>query len=296
MDLKIAICSSAHRPQNWTALYNSIGKNDVEFELVFVGPNPPDYRLPHNFRFIKSPVKPQQCIEIAVRNTCADLVMFNFTDDCQFQGQRPLDRLYQVYKSHNDDKIIISCRYMMDGVDLSDASHYFDNSDTTSPLMPLAPLISRKFYCELGGIDKNFQAIFGDLDIAMRAYAQGGKVVMSDVYLNEDKSKRAQSSLCTEYWKQDRGLFESLWIKDGKISFNRAKPAELFSDKNILKFSQGPRGRWRGNGLFLFEKIETNFPRVIRGIRKPSMYFNYAGRMIGYLRDKLRKARLKIES
>jgi hypothetical protein len=268
------------------ALYNSIGANDVEFELIFAGPNTPDYKLPENFRFIKTPVKPSQCIEIAVRNATAELIMFNLTDDCEFLGARPLDRIYQAYKNCHDDKAILSCRYMMDGEDLSEASHHFNNSDLTSPLMPLAPLMSRRFYRDLGGIDNNFEAIFGDLDITMRAYAAGGKVIMTDVYLNEDKAKRAGSSLCTEFWKHDRGLLESLWMADGKVSFSRARKFEPFSDSDILKYSQGPRGRWRGKGPLLFEKIEDNFPRVVRGIRKPSMYFDYAKRMAIYIKDK----------
>lgn len=286
MNPKIGIVATAHRPQNWMALYNSIGDNDVEFELVFVGPNLPGYELPKNFRFIRSLVKPTQCIEIAVRNTTADLIMLNFTDDCEFQGSRPLDRLYETYRSYDNDKVIVSCRYMMDGEDLSGLAHRFDNSDSSSPVLPLAALMSRKLYHDIGGMDRNFQAIFGDLDITMRVYALGGKVVMSDVYLNEDKSKREGSSLCTEFWKCDRGLFESLWVKNGKLHFCRTKSVEPFSDSNILKASQGPRGRWRGNSFLIFEKIETNFPRVIRGIRKPSMYLNYARRMVLYVRGK----------
>lgn len=107
---------------------------------------------------------------------------------------------------------------------------------------------------------------------------------MSDVYLNEDKSKSAGSSLCTEFWEHDRTLLESLWTTNGKIHFRRTKPVEPFSELNILKASQGPRGRWRGNGFLLFEKIEDNLPRVIRGIRKPSMYFDYAKRMALYVK------------
>ena len=49
MNPKIGIVSSAHRPQNWMGLYKSIGQNELEFELVFVGPNPPDYELPKDF-------------------------------------------------------------------------------------------------------------------------------------------------------------------------------------------------------------------------------------------------------
>ena len=275
MNPKISIIAPAHRPQNWMNLYKSIGENDVEFELVFVGPNQPDYRLPNNFRFIRSLVKPTQCLEIALRNTTADLVM-NMADDCTFKRSRPLDRLYETYKNYNNDKIILSCRYMLNGEDLSESAH-FDGMN--SPVMPLCGLMSRNLLMSIGGIDKNFIAIMWDLDIAMRVHALGGDVILSDVFLEEDKDKSAGSELCNEFWEHDRGLVESLWTKNGKTHFCRTKPVESFDDLNILKASQGPRGRWRGSGSIVIEKIETNLPRIIRGIRKPSMYLNYAKRM-----------------
>ena len=145
--------------------------------------------------------------------------------------------------------------------------------------MPLCGLMSRNLLMSMGGIDKNFIAIMWDLDIAMRVHALGGDVILSDVFLEEDKDKSAGSELCNEFWEHDRGLLESLWTKNGKIHFCRTKPVESFDDLNILKASQGPRGRWRGSGSIVIEKIETNLPRIIRGITKPSMYLNYAKRM-----------------
>ena len=284
MNPKISIFAPAIRPQNWMDLYKSIGENDVEFELVFVGPNQPDYRLPNNFRFIRSLVKPTQCLEIALRNTTADLVM-NMADDCMFKGSRPLDRLYETYKNYNNDKIILSCKYMLNGEDRSDTA-YFSYSkegtgtyDKSSPVMPLCGLMSRNLLMSIGGLDKNFIAIMWECDIAMRVHALGGDVILSDVFLEEDKDKSAGSELCNEFWEHDRGLLESLWTKNGKIHFCRTKPVESFDDLNILKASQGPRGRWRGSGSIVIEKIETNLPRIIRGITKPSMYLNYAKRM-----------------
>ena len=285
MNPKISIFATAHRPQNWMDLYKSIGENDVEFELVFVGPNQPDYRLPNNFRFIRSMVKPTQCLEIALRNTTADLVM-NMADDLTFKRSRPLDRLYETYKNYNNDKIILSCRYMLNGEDRSASAYfaYFSRSDKekydeSSPVMPLSGLMSRNLLMSMGGIDKNFIAIMWDLDIAMRVHALGGDVILSDVFLEEDKDKNAGSELCNEFWEHDRGLLFSLWKKNGKVHLRRTKPVEPFDDRNILKASQGPRGRWRGSGSIVIEKIETNLPRIIRGIRKPSMYLNYARRM-----------------
>lgn len=279
MNPKIGIVASAHRPQNWMGLYKSIGDNDIEFELVFVGPNPPDYDLPGNFCFIRSLVKPTQCIEIALRNTTADLVM-NMADDTTFKISRPLDKLYETYKSYNKDKIILSCRYMLNGQDQSSGCHRFFAGDTSSPLVPLSGLMSRNLWISIGGIDRNFIAIMWDLDIAMRVHALGGDVILSDVFLDEDKDKgSAGSVLCNEFWQHDRTLLESLWTKNGRIHFHRAKPVEPFEDFNILNVSQGPRGRWRGNGPEFLEKLEDNLVRVNRAIRTPSMYLHHVKKM-----------------
>jgi len=269
------------------ALYNSIGSNDVEFELVFVGPNVPSYKLPDNFRFIKTLVKPPQCMEIAVRNTDAELVM-NIADDCEFVAPGALDKLYNHYKSCDSDKVIVSSRLMQDKVALPLSIHNFFFAYGSNLVLPLCGLMSRRLYRDLGGIDKNFEAISWEIDLAMRVYALGGKVVMSDVYLNEDKNKCAHPE--RDLWDQsgvrDRKLLENLWISEGKVSLSRQNPVEPFLDKNILHASQGPRGRWRGNGFELLEKIEDNLNsqwsvpgRIYRAIRRPQMYLNYAKRI-----------------
>ena len=285
---KIGIVASAHRPQHWMNLYNSIGDNNIEYELVFVGPNPPDYELPKNFRFIRSFVKPAQCFEIAFRNTMADLVM-PIADDCEFITPQPLDRLYDLYKSCNLDELIVSSRGMHGDMVWPQSFHCFYTNDDSTPVVALCGLMSKKLYRDIGGIDRNFISIMWDSDIAMRVHALGGRVVMSDVYINEDMSKG--SSLCTgEFFRHDRTLLESLWTTNGKVHFNRAKPVEPFSDMNILTASQGPRGRWRGNGPLFFEEVADRyrsifgyrsvFGRINRGIRKPSMYPDYAKRIL----------------
>lgn len=277
----ISIVASAHRPQNWMKLHKSIGSNQVDFELVFVGPTPADYQLPENFRFIRSLVKPTQCLEIAFRNARADLVM-NIADDCEFATTSPLDELYKLYQASNSDKAIISSRMMTNGQDQSDFAHRFFTSDKNSPLMPLSGLMSRETYFDLGGIDRNFIAIMWDLDLAMRVYASGGKVVLSDVYLNENRAANTKASLCGEFWQHDRGLLESLWTVNGKVCLSRKRPVEPFSDINILDVSQGPRGRWRGNHPVIFEKMEDGIKKarlflgkISREIRKPKQYLYY---------------------
>ena len=66
-DIKISLIGSAFRTNNWLKIYDSVKKNKIGFEIVYVGPNKPDFQLPDNFRFIQSDVKPVQCIEIAAR-------------------------------------------------------------------------------------------------------------------------------------------------------------------------------------------------------------------------------------
>lgn len=288
MNPKIGIVATAYRPQNWMSLYKSIGDNQVDFELVFVGPNPPDYELPKNFRFIRSLVKPTQCLEIAFRNTNAELVI-NIADDSTFKTSRPLDRIFETYKNHNNEKLLLSCRFSTNGIDQSHFAHHFNPSNLASPIIPVSALMSKKFFNDLGGIDSSFIAVMWDIDIAMRVYALGGCVVISDVIIDEDRSKSAGSLLCSEFWAHDRMLLESLWTTNGKIHFNRSKPVKPFLDRNILDASQGPRGRWRGNGPVFIEKIEdaykrSIFARINRGIRKPSLYFNYAKRIVVYIK------------
>ena len=147
--------------------------------------------------------------------------------------------------------------------------------------MPLAGLMSRKLYRDIGGIDRNFIAVMWDLDVAMRVLALGGEVAMSDVCLEELMSKSDGHRVNAEFWHHDRGLLESLWSKrrslwsrlvkslfmqrergEGLFSrsslskrrrllsfnkethFNRSSPIEPFSNFRILEESQGPKGRW----------------------------------------------------
>lgn len=276
----ISLFGSSYRPENWMPLYQSIGDNDVAFEIVFVGPNEPDFKLPDNFKFIKSYVKPSQCFEIAARHTSGELIM-NIPDDVEFKGARPLDRLYNTYKSYNNEKLIVSCRYVLSGEEPDEECHYFFAGDKTSPMLALASLMSRDLYMKAGGVDRNFLTVMADNDLTMRVHAMGGKVVLSDVYLEEDKQKGRGSELCDEYWKHERGLMLDLWVVDGKVGLKRSRPFEPFSNNRILEVSQGPRGRWKGSRGIWFEKLSDMAHFFIYSFfqRKPS-YFEIIGRAI----------------
>lgn len=239
----ISIIATAARPENWEALYESIGANDVPFELVFVGPNEPRFSLPEGFRFIKSYVKPAQCAEIASREAIYPLLMV-FGDDIIFTTERPLDGLYDTYVENADERTMVSCRLRSGGEARMNIDHRFLEGDEDSPLLPFCTLMSARLWREIGGIDRRFIAVCWDLDIAMRMLALGGEVVFSDVYVDEDTARSRGSTLMRDHRSTDRALAERLWSVDGQVHFQRALPVEPFSDEGILLRSQGPQGRW----------------------------------------------------
>ncbi|KKQ98482.1 MAG: hypothetical protein UT22_C0002G0017 [Parcubacteria group bacterium GW2011_GWC2_39_11] len=169
-------CPAIH-PELWMRVYNSLSSNTVPFELIFVGNKIPNFKLPENCHFIYSETKPAQCAEIGSRYAVGDLIM-NFADDEVF-SEHALDNLYEEFEKINDDKIILSCRYILNGKDIAAEAGYFWADDHNSPIVPLTNLMRKKTWRKIGGVDRNFIALNWSLDIAMRIYEIGGRVVVS---------------------------------------------------------------------------------------------------------------------
>jgi len=246
----ISVIAPAARPENWEALYQSIGDNDIPFEVVFVGPNAPKNPLPDNFRYIKSNTKPAQAAEIACRNAIYPLVLI-IGDDFRFRTEHPLDKAYETYVEAGAGKTLVSCRYIPGGEARTQNDHRFIIDDPETPILPLCTLMSTPLWRDIGGIDKNFIAVQWDVDIAMRVMATGGKVVFSDVIVEEDSSWGRGSTLDRDHRSTDHALRFQLWSTDGKVHFNRSRPVESFSDEGILARSQGPAGRWNHDSDFI---------------------------------------------
>jgi len=83
--IEVSIIATAHRPKNWEIVFNSVVSN-LNFEVIFVGPKklPKNTNLPDNFRFIKSKVKPTQCVEIAIRASRGKFLLL-IADDLVFE-------------------------------------------------------------------------------------------------------------------------------------------------------------------------------------------------------------------
>src|SRR3989344_5098061 len=91
----ISLIGSAIRVQLWEELYNDLSKsNKVPFEIVFIGDKVPKFKLPANFRFYFSRVKPAQCWEAAFRKSSGDYVCL-IADDANF-SKGYFDKLFMV--------------------------------------------------------------------------------------------------------------------------------------------------------------------------------------------------------
>ena len=240
----MSLFATAYRTQYWMNLYDSVSDSSIPFEIVFTGPNEPDFTLPDNFKYIKTAdIKPSQCVEIATRYSVGEIIM-QIADDLEFVTSDSLGILYSEYKGYNNEKLMLSPRYLKDGVDLSVVSLRFFDGDLTSPTLAVGMILSNKLYRTLGGIDKNFLAIHGESDVAMRLQSIGGKVLVSSIAINEFKERNEGSSMCDDAWTVDRPFLEKLWVVKHKAQFKRAQPFEPFSNYKILEESQGVKGKW----------------------------------------------------
>jgi len=248
--------------EKWMRLYESLASNEVSFEIILVGHRAPEFVLPENFHFIYSEVKPAQCAEIASRYTVGEFIM-NTTDDIVF-SEHALDKMVEMHRNYDCEKIMISCRYVLDGKDLTDEAAYFWWGIPQSPRMPAGGLIRKSMWTQLGGIDQRFTALCWDLDIAMRLYEIGGAVgLCKDVWVEEVESKRRLYAdvgapvdrplldwLWIRHTAPPKGMDSSPWIhhkheEKGVLSRTRLSPVVPFDDRYILTRSQGPKGRWR---------------------------------------------------
>ena len=79
----VSIFGPSRRIHLWLDFYEKLNQNDVPFEIVFAGPNNPNFELPYNFKYIYSEVKPAQCANIAYLNIYWT-ICFKFSDDFVF--------------------------------------------------------------------------------------------------------------------------------------------------------------------------------------------------------------------
>lgn len=249
----ISLIGSAIHTNLWLEFYESLRGNVTSFEVVLVGDKRPHFVLPDNFRFIYSTVKPVQCVEIACRHARGDFVMV-VADDILF-SRSALDKMYDKWREIRDDNVIISSRWSKKGKDLAGKMNYFIG-DANSPLLPCSALIKKKLWQDLGGVDRRFIASCADLDIALRIYEIGGRIILCDDVWVDERKKKGEMLYPTYGAKFDRPLLDSFWVKDGRVMPHRLVSPEPLNDSHLLTITQGAKGKWGSDPL---SKISRRF-------------------------------------
>lgn len=238
-----SIIASAHRTKDWLDFYKSI-KTNLEFEIIFVGEKAPDFKLPNNFHYIYSPVKPTQCAEIAIRNSKGELVHWT-ADDAEYSPQA-LDKVYDLYKKENNYKCMIGFHLFEQALN----GKLYEKADVHRCAGLLAipfGVISRKFIDEIGIYDINFIAGQCENDMVLRGYEAGGYVKIcygAELYNMETKHGLIEYNFQPSRPYEQKLLLD-LWTDD-KVHFrgHRKRPLEPFKEDNILIVNQGPSGKW----------------------------------------------------
>lgn len=264
-DPLVSLYASAVRPGLWERLYTSLQTNDIRFEMIFVGDQPPIRSLPENIHYIYSEVKPAQCYDIACRYAAGELIM-EIADDIVF-SERALDILYKAFCDEGDENVVLSPRYAYNQELYGKERHAYFEGDRNAPIMPVCGLMKKSTWLRLGGIDNRFVAQCWDMDVIMRLYAIGGKVLLCDDALVTELTT-AEGTDRSDLFREvglpvDRAFLNSLWVKKheeasllndaihcvnrerGILMKSRLSPLIPLTDKDILIKSQGTRGRWR---------------------------------------------------
>ena len=278
----ISLFGPAIKPHLWLELYNSLSSNKIPFELVFVGPKKPKFKLPSNIVYIRSKVKPSQCAEIAYRNSRGSLVMCT-GDDFVFR-KYSLDYLYKDFLKNNKNSKKISIGLALNGsrgVERSSLNRRrFSRSDkdNDTPIMWDGMVLMEKGWW--GGIDRRFAAILYHWDNIMRFYENGGEILPCEKAGWTEIDVGIKGRLKASMRGYDMPLVNALWTRLRKVGEEvpsenaygyardhkeivvcrkRLDKIHFFEDKDILIKSQNmPPSKWtKGRKWDKYKKEET---------------------------------------
>jgi len=236
---KYSFIAASIRNHFYRDYYDSINvNNNIPFEVIFVGPNPPAEKMPDNFIHIKTDVKPGQCFEIAARAATGDYLIWAADDLRYCDGF--LNRLDDYNNRLDDDKIFITFRATLQG-NYVDAGLVFDTQKPQSPMIGFGGLFRTDIFHELGGLDKRFFGSFADVDMQLRFMEQGRTIFFPpDCIFNElkpHKSEKRNKTLLLYRCNTNnaRPMLNALWVRpDGDVSKTRLSEVEAYDDKDIM--------------------------------------------------------------
>ena len=247
--IKVSLAGSCIRTEKWLKIYETLSsQNDLDFELVFVGPIRPDFALPDNFKYIYADVKPTQCWTIATEESTGHVVSL-FGDDIDL-SEHALDNAYKSFLEENNNKAVIVPEFYYHNEMTSLSSvHYLVKHDSSTPIVPQAlAFYEREFFSSLGGCDRRFVATVGDYDLYLQAMKKGAYLVFDEKIWQRHSDtvlgKRNQSWIYKKYRRVDRPLLYNLWMKDGSMVDRTSAHEPFIYNDTICTVTQGTL--WEG--------------------------------------------------
>ncbi len=256
--MKISVIFSSRRPHTWKDLYDQIHSNNVDYEIIFLGPFKPNFELPKNCRFIHTLVKPSQCAEIGFRESKGKFIFAYLTDDYKPEQNHILEILSKSIKAQKDDLFILTTQLKSYGDIVTKPSQEFNNL-----IIPHAPVFSKRIFNLVGGIDSNFIAVMYDVDLYLRMMQLGCKVYPSGVNFTEKKRPLLEPTLFGDFSNLDKKYFNSVWKTNNKYDFKTVRKIKKFYSNNITSISQEPKGKWKYKSFILFYLMQSNFKNKI---------------------------------
>ena len=103
--MKISVICSSRRPHLWENFCNQIHSDSIDYEILFIGPFKPKFKLPKNCKFIHTIVKPSQCFEIGCRSAEGEYLIL-FSDD-MISEQKNLLEVYSNFISRQKNDLFL---------------------------------------------------------------------------------------------------------------------------------------------------------------------------------------------
>lgn len=261
--MKISIICSSRRPHLWMNLYNQIHSDNIDYEIIFIGPFKPRYKLPKNCIFIHSIVKPPQCFEIGCRKSKGKFILGPLADDVKTDQKNILFILKDFITKQKNDLFLLSQQLKSYGDEIVLPNKRYGNL-----VIPFAPVFSKRVFNLAKGVDANFKAVFYDADLFLRMMQLGCKVSFSGIRFLEKERSLLEPTLYADFSAYDLKYFEKVWRPNNKFNFKNKRKIKKFKLKNIFLISQGPKGKWKYKSFILFYLMESNLKNKILKIAR----------------------------
>jgi len=271
----ISVIIPAINVDNWLNVALNLHSEKIKYEIIFIGPFKPRFSLPKNCRYIRSFVKPPQCLEIGFLESKGNLIM-QFADDCRLSVEDPLFKIFDEWKKYGCRlNKLISCQYKTEEWCPGVEDYRFMPWDKSSPLIPITPLLPKILLKKFKTYDKRFVAVLADVDLYMRLIRGNVEFVFCEIFYIENKSINAGNLLLNDHWSKDKIMLDELWIDDITKPLEKRKFANIrkdevseFSHIDINISTQGPKGKWKYNNYFYNSIIHSSFFYFLKNLLK----------------------------